>query len=919
MDSKGSRATPTRTFVALPVIAALAVLLAGSNIVLPGSKQAAAAPPNAKFILAKCASLDYKPGPLPNFVQRTVSDRFEEGTPSVWIQNATLWTGDGIIRNGDLLLDNGIIKHVGESLASATIQALGIDELGLHSLNARGAFVTPALIDVHYHAGVLGLPDLQGTDDANSMNGLVQPWLRSLDGFNTHDLGPDYFVAGGVGTTLVMPGSANAIGGQAFAFKLRPTAEKSPASMLVEPPFTYNGSGVFSARPWAWRYLKQAAGENPSRNYGVTRMDSIYAMRSIYTEARKLKEKQDAFCASARAQDWLSIDGTVFPEDLRYEALVDVLRGRVKVQTHCYEAVDLDNTVRLSNEFKFPIAAFHHAHETYLVPDVLKKAYGGPPVSAIFAALGRYKQEAYRHSEFAGRILHDAGLEMVMHIDHPSGINSLLYEAQQIHYHGLPAETALRGITTTPAKVLGLDHRLGYLRRGYDADIVLWDSHPMQLAATPMQVFIDGIPQFKEPVITHKSPAQQAPPVTPDWTNETASAIACEGLQPLWPRRVRDTVRFVNVSTLWKTEGETASLFGGEVIVQSGRIICEGECAPGHAKTVEEVIDLGGGEIGPALTSFGKLSLSEIEFEPSTGDGFVSDTLPSLMGPGAVVRASDGVSFGLRNNLLAYRNGVTSAVVFPVAAGPIEGIGSHVSFGATHKLDDGAVPKPVAILKLSMARGQKLGVSTQIALLRNLLTGGASGELGLVAAQVLKGEIPIVIHVDSADIIASLIELKAEVDKESKIRLVISGATEAHLVAKELAAAKVGVIVNSRPLPLVWDMLRVARRPPLARGNAVTTLKAHNVTVAVARTDGFVGINPRQLRWDLGWVLSEADGALSYREVVELGSTNLEKMLGLELDNNLRDLVAYAGGGMLSFESKPVAAIVPSKARVDIF
>ena len=129
---------------------------------------------------------------------------------------------------------------------------------------------------------------------------------------------------------------------------------------------------------------------------------------------------------------------------------MDVLRGRVKVNTHCYETVDLDDLVRvcltmpangsiligrlqISNEFKFPIAAFHHAHETYLVPDTLKAAHGKhykriihhrhrsvdpgrPPAIALFATQARYKREAYRGSEFAPRILADHGLQVVMKV-----------------------------------------------------------------------------------------------------------------------------------------------------------------------------------------------------------------------------------------------------------------------------------------------------------------------------------------------------------------------------------------------------------------------------------------------------------------------------------------------------------------------
>ncbi len=121
-------------------------------------------------------------------------------------------------------------------------------------------------------------------------------------------------------------------------------------------------------------------------------MDILWAFREAYEHARKLKVAQDDFCAKATRGDWTGLGD--YPEDQQWEALVDVLRGRVKVHTHCYETVDLDDLVRVStcglscvaveadfqsqvtNEFQFSIAAFHHAHETYLVPDTLKSAYG---------------------------------------------------------------------------------------------------------------------------------------------------------------------------------------------------------------------------------------------------------------------------------------------------------------------------------------------------------------------------------------------------------------------------------------------------------------------------------------------------------------------------------------------------------------
>jgi len=143
----------------------------------------------------------------------------------------------------------------------------------------RQTYLSYSIIDAHSHAGVASLPLLSGAEDVDSVLGIVQPWLRSLDGLNTHDAIFDLAIAGGVGTVLILPGSLTAIGGQAFAIKLRQTAEKSPYSLLVDAPFTYNGSGIVPSDPPTWRHLKQACGENPSLVFGGTRMDSLYAMR----------------------------------------------------------------------------------------------------------------------------------------------------------------------------------------------------------------------------------------------------------------------------------------------------------------------------------------------------------------------------------------------------------------------------------------------------------------------------------------------------------------------------------------------------------------------------------------------------------------------------------------------------------------
>jgi imidazolonepropionase-like amidohydrolase len=109
---------------------------------------------------------------------------------------------------GDILLDKGVIKRVGR-LRRDVLDVYGSD---LVVIDAKNAWITPGIIDIHSHLGDSPSPALDGAEDDNSLGGTIQPWLRSLDGLNTHDDTYPLAVAGGVTTALILPGSANAIG-----------------------------------------------------------------------------------------------------------------------------------------------------------------------------------------------------------------------------------------------------------------------------------------------------------------------------------------------------------------------------------------------------------------------------------------------------------------------------------------------------------------------------------------------------------------------------------------------------------------------------------------------------------------------------------------------------------------------------------
>ncbi|EMD40496.1 hypothetical protein CERSUDRAFT_130402 [Gelatoporia subvermispora B] len=913
-------------------------------------------PVNAREILSQCAALKVKPGPPEDFLSRDASERFEPGIRPTLIRNATIWTGANSgaeIITGDILLDKGIVKNLGH-VSSSILQ--GLKELQV--VDANGSWVTPGLVDLHSHVGVLSVPATGGTFDVGSRHGPTAPWLRSIDGFNTHDDAFKLAIAGGVTSAQVLPGSGNAIGGQAFVFKLRKTPDRSATAMIVEPPHTLNGTERDPSAPLHWRHMKQACGEN-LRGYG-NRMDAIWSFRSAYNEARIIKKSQDEFCAKAEAALWDELQGQSFPENLQWEALVDVLRGRVKIANHCYEEVDFDDLVRLTNEFQFPIASFHHASEAWLVPEVLKRTWGGTPAIAIFATNHRYKRESYRGSEFAPRILADNDIPVVMKSDHPV-LNSryLAFEAQQAHYFGLQPELALASITSTPATAAGLSHRIGILQVGADADAVLWDTHPLQLGATPRKVWIDGILQVgAEGVVVGKGKEGerwQVPPRVPDWEQERREAVQWEGMAPLGTRKVRGRVVFRNVSEVW-VRGERGrgveSLFeakeGGavDVVVEDGRVACVGEACRVGERAAETVVDLHGGAISPGLTSYGSpLGIEEIAGEISTGEGelddpFRKDALHILGDEGGLLRAEDSLQFNTRNALLAHRSGVIYATshlakssLFGGSNVVLGGLSTTFRTGAANGLEDGAVVKPITALHLIVGRatpyagaraaGAPAGpsLSLEIAAIRRLLLrpGDEDTESGIWWNKAAKGEIPIVIDVGNADIMVALLKLKKEVEgrRNSTLKLVFSHAAEAHLIAADIANAGVGVILTSpKPFPGTWDDHRILPGPPLSNDTAVVTLLQHGVKVAIGIREGWQAANTR---FDAAWTALETNGRVNLREAHALASANLEELLGVDDEIGLEgDLVAYDGGGTFDLSSKAVAIIVPVQKHVEI-
>lgn len=428
-------------------------------------------------------------------------------------------------------------------------------------------------------------------------------------------------------------------------------------------------------------------------------------------------------------------------------------------------------------------------------------------------------------------------------------------------------------------------------------DLVIWDSHPLALGATPVQVVIDGILQISQPYVTRKPEVFQRTPEVPNYDKDAKAAVEYEGLPPLEPKKSpSDIVVFTNVKSVFTRSGSDISeVFTAQssdelrhVVVQNGTITAISSTGLLPQFSTSEFIDLRGGSISPGLTTFGSpLGLVEIDAEASTNDGLVFDPLvdrvPSIVGgDAALVRAVDGLQFGGRNALLAYRSGVLKAITAPVGRRFYAGLSTTFSTGALNKLEEDAVIQDVNAVHVTVRHfGTAPSVSTQIGTLRRLLlqsSNGAAGQWFKDISEVTnilpiahhkyllhktQGKATLVVDTDSADIIATLILLKKEVEETvgNAIHFTITGGLEAHLLAKELAKARIGVVqIQARPFPATWERRRILPGHPLSEESSIEVLLKHNVTVGIGIQEAW---NARNARFDAGWVRQDFPSAVA--------------------------------------------------------
>jgi imidazolonepropionase-like amidohydrolase len=373
--------------------------------------------------------------------------------------NGRIYTMAGpVLGKGSLLWEKGKITAVGEK---------GTLPEDAEVIDLQGRTVLPGFIDAHTHVGILEEIYQEEGDDLNEFTEPITPEMRALDAVNPLDIAFRDAVCGGITTVMTGPGSANVLGGTNLVMK---TAGSSLDEMILLPQ-----AG-----------LKTAFGENPKRVFNeqkkipCTRMGIAALLRQALIDAQNYLAKKEKAVSS----------GEVFERDLGMENLVLVLKKKIPLSVHAHRADDILTAIRIVDEFGVEMILEHGTEAQKIIPELQKRnipVVVGPTLSS------RAKVELAEITWQTAALLNEAGVLVALTTDHSVvPVQYLPLCASLAVRNGMKEEEALQAITINPARILKLEHRIGSLEVGKDADIVVMSGHPLDWRSRVERVYING-------------------------------------------------------------------------------------------------------------------------------------------------------------------------------------------------------------------------------------------------------------------------------------------------------------------------------------------------------------------------------------------------------------------------------------------
>jgi len=395
---------------------------------------------------------------------------------TVVFRNATVWTNtaQGTLRNTDVLIHQGKVKAVGEKL-DANALFPGKNKPNVVDVDATGRHLTCGIVDEHSHIAI--------SRGVNEGSHHITSEVRIGDVVNPDDVNIYRNLAGGVTTLQQLHGSANVIGGQSAVIKLR--WGHGADSLLLK-----------GARP----RIKFALGENvkqsnwgPSSRFPQTRMGVEQSFYDAFHQARAYQQEHDRWSAlkpTDRA-------GKPVPRrDLRMDALAEILRGERDISCHSYVQSEIAMLMHVADSMHFKVNTFTHILEGYKVAQAMKR-HGAS--ASTFSDWWAYKYEVNDAIPHNAALMHRGGVNTGINSDDAEMSRRLNQEAAKaVKYGGVSAEEAWKMVTLNPALMLGLDHRIGSIEPGKDADLVLWSTDPLSIDARALKTYVDGVCYYDE-------------------------------------------------------------------------------------------------------------------------------------------------------------------------------------------------------------------------------------------------------------------------------------------------------------------------------------------------------------------------------------------------------------------------------------
>ncbi|MEJ2238325.1 MAG: amidohydrolase family protein [Gemmatimonadales bacterium] len=738
----------------------------------------------------------------------------------------TVWTATGEILEGtSILIRDGVIRAIGTDLNPPN---------GVTVIDGSGMTAIPGLVDEHTHTA------MRATNEGTAP---VVPEVKVIDALDPEDFTIYQALSGGVTTGRVLHGSANPIGGQSAVIKMRWGMDDSKKLLLQGAP----------------QSVKFALGENVTRkNFGggpgsqqrfpASRagVEEIYI--EAFTAAQAYKQEWDEYRANPRSF-------RVPPRrDLRLEALVEIMEGRIRVVAHSYRSDEIVMLMRVAERFGFKIDVFTHVLEGYKVADEMA-AHGA--AGGTFSDWWQYKLEAYDAIPYNAAVMAEHGVLTSINSDISWLQSFMVYEFNKpVKYGGVSKEDALRMLTINPARQIMIDDKVGTIEVGKQGDVVLLSGDPFDSFTRVEKTIVDGIVYYdlqQEEETRHEKvrPLPQvrlvpevAPPATP-----MSLRVGIEQLTPGYGGGlIQESVTALTGATVHTVAG--GEIENGTVLIEDGRIAAIGGSGQVQVPAGAQMIDLSGKHLYPGMINLmTQMGMVEIEsINSARDDREVGRYNPQIRALASVHPHSEAIP-------VARANGITM-VFTSLAGGVIPSTGSIIQLaGDTQermsvsdraavvvnfpspsgkewdepKLDGDRIEELITLFERSVDYASRPSMTRDA-------TAPFEANLADQDALLLRAMVPAVTGEAPVFFLArrerDLRTLFLFLDKFPDVRAVVVGGDQAFRVAEELAERNIPVVVGSALSPTM------DRSDPVTAGwRNASILHAAGVKVAFGTND----------------------------------------------------------------------------------